>query len=273
MKYGLDVSIADEYSNPHVLADLAAEAEQAGWDGFFVQDYLIADEPIVDPWVALAAIAMRTERVRIGALMTALPRRRPWQVARQAVSLDHLSKGRVVVGVGLGFQSSDFAAFGEETNLRVRAEKLDEGVMVLSGLWTGEAFSFDGEHYQVNGVRFLPRPVQFPRIPIWVAGGWPNRKPFRRAARWDGVYVMTKKADSQSMRPEDVREMVAYVKAYRESSEPFDVAFADETSSNPKQGAEMVEPYREAGVTWWLEGAWGSLDEVRERIVSGPPRV
>lgn len=274
MKYGLDVSIAGEYSDPRTLADLAAEAEQAGWDGFFVQDYMTSDSPIVDPWVALAAIAMRTEHVRIGAFMTALPRRRPWKVARETVSIDHLSNGRLIFGVGLGFQAPDFAAFGEEVDARIRAEKLDEGLAVLSGLWTGETFSFHGKHYQVNAVQLLPRPIQSPRIPVWVAGGWPNRKPFRRAARWDGIYIMTEKVNGERVMPEDIRESLAYVKTHREHSEPFEVAFADETPSHAEKASEIVRPYMDAGVTWWLEGIWAeSVRKARERIRSGPPQM
>ena len=273
MKFGLDVSIAGEYSNPWMLADLAAEAEQVGWDGFFVQDYMISDRPIADPWVALTAIVMRTERVRIGTFMTALPRRRPWKVARETVSIDHLSNGRLIFGAGLGFITLDFTAFGESDNLKIRAEKLDEALTVLDGLWTGETFSFHGKHYQVNAVKFLPKPIQSPRIPIWVAGGWPNRKPFRRAANWDGVYIMTKKTNGEQVTPEDIKKILTYVEAHRDSSEPFEVAFADETSSDPEDSGKIVRPYAEAGVTWWLEGIWGSLNEMRKRIRSGPPRI
>ncbi|HKZ82442.1 MAG TPA: LLM class flavin-dependent oxidoreductase [Anaerolineae bacterium] len=271
MKYGLDVSIAGEYANPRLLADLAAEAEQAGWDGFFVQDYMVSDQAVVDPWVALAAIAMQTARLRIGAFMTALPRRRPWKVARETVSLDHLSKGRLIFGAGLGFDALDFTAFGEEADPELRAEKLDEGLAILSGLWTGEPFSFQGKHYQIKEVQLLPRPIQSPRIPVWVAGGWPNRRPFRRAARWDGIYVMTQQANGERVTPKEIREIVAYVKSFRDGSDPFDVAFADETSSDLKKGAKIVQSYAEAGVTWWLEGIWGSdIRKSKERIRSGP---
>ncbi len=273
MRYGLDVSIVGEYSNPRTLAELAVEAEQAGWDGFFVQDYVTSNRPIADPWVSLAVIAMRTERVRIGAFMTALPRRRPWKVARETVAVDHLSNGRLILGVGLGFEPLDFAAFGEETDLKIRAEKLDESLAVLTGLWTGETFSFHGKHYHLDTVQFLPRPVQSPRIPVWVAGGWPNRRPFRRAAGWDGIYVMSEKVNGERATPEDIRESVAYVKKHRVGSNPFDVAFAGKTPSDPEKSGEIVRPYAEAGITWWLEGIWGPLDEMRMRIRNGPPEA
>lgn len=274
IKYGLDVTIAEEYCHPRILANLAAEAEQAGWDGFFVQDFIYCDDtPIVDPWIALAAIAMRTSRIRIGAFMTALPRRRPWKVARETASLDHLSNGRLIFGAGLGFQREDFWAFGEADEPKVRAEKLDESLAILSGLWIGEPVDFAGQHYQLKSVRFLPKPVQSPRIPIWIGGGWPNRRPFRRAARWDGVYVMTNKVNGEEATPHDIREMIEYIRAHRDNPEPFDVAFAGETSCISQESAEVVGPYAEAGVTWWLEGIWAPLAETRKRIGSGPPQV
>src|ERR1041385_7825373 len=140
MKYGLDVRIDEEFAEPQTLVELALEAEQAGWDGFFVQDAMVADAALVDPIIALAAIAAHTKYIRIGAFMTALPRRRPWKVARESVTLDHLSKGRLIFGAGSGFDPTDFTAFGEEADLKMRAEALDEGLAVLTGLWSGEPF-------------------------------------------------------------------------------------------------------------------------------------
>jgi len=144
--------------------------------------------PIVDPWVGLTAVALHTSRIRIGTMITPLARRRPWQVAREAVSLDRVSKGRFILEVGLGDPAQwDYGFFGEETNAKIRAEKLDESLDILTGLWSGEPFCYQGKHYQLQEVRFLPRPIQQPRIPIWVAGWWPNKPPMRRAARWDGA--------------------------------------------------------------------------------------
>jgi alkanesulfonate monooxygenase SsuD/methylene tetrahydromethanopterin reductase-like flavin-dependent oxidoreductase (luciferase family) len=276
MKYGLDIPTAGEYANPRKLADLAAEAEQAGWNGFFVWDIFVGDQAIVDPWVALAAIGMQTQHIRIGAFVTPLPRRRPWQVAREAVALDHLSNGRLIFAAGLGHQGIDYTAFGEEADPKIRAEKLDESLEILNGLWTGETFSFHGKHYQVNEVKFLPKPLQSPRIPIWVAGGWPNRKPFRRAARWDGISLMTvNQVTNELLTPQEIREIVAYVKAHRNGSEPFDIAVNGETSSDLKKGAEIVQPYIEAGATWWVEyeASREGFEDYRERIRNGPPRT
>ncbi|HLJ35730.1 MAG TPA: LLM class flavin-dependent oxidoreductase, partial [Ktedonobacteraceae bacterium] len=201
-----------------------------------------------------------------------LPRRRPWQVAREMVTLDNLSNGRVIFGAGSGYQALDFTPFGEEYDLKIRAEKLDEGLEVLRGLWTGEAFSFDGKHYQIHDVRMLPKPLQSPRIPVWLAAGWPNRKPFRRAAHWDGIYLMTiNQATGAPLTPTEVQEIVAYVNTYRENADPFDVAVYGETSADSLKGAEIVQPYREAGATWWIE-ARESFEELRERIRQGPPK-
>jgi alkanesulfonate monooxygenase SsuD/methylene tetrahydromethanopterin reductase-like flavin-dependent oxidoreductase (luciferase family) len=277
MKYGLDVSITGAYAHANLLADLAVLAEEAGWDGFFVQDGLLnaASEALVDPWVALCAIALRTRHLRIGALVTPLAAFRPWQVARQTVSLDHLSHGRLIFGAGLGFQAQDFLAVGEDADPRRRAEKLDEGLEILCKLWSGEAFSFHGTHYQMTEVHLLPKPMQVPRIPVWIAGLWPNRKPFRRAAGFDGIYIGSQKANGEPLTPNALQEALAYIRTQRELTFPFDVVFAGETPADFEQGAKTVQPYREAGVTWWLEGIWaerGSVEEMRERIRQGPPR-
>ncbi|HET7088898.1 MAG TPA: LLM class flavin-dependent oxidoreductase [Anaerolineae bacterium] len=278
MKFGLDVATAGDYADPRKLADLAAEAEQAGWDGFFVWDVVFAhqtsQEPVIDPWVTLAAVAMKTQRIRIGAFMTPLARRRPWQVARQTVTLDHLSNGRLVFGAALGYQALDFVPFKEDYGPKIRAEKLDEGLEVLTGLWAGEAFSFRGKHYQVDNVKFVPKPVQSPRIPIWLAGGWPRRKPLQRAARWDGIYLMTvNQTTNELLTPKETREIVAYFKAHRKRTEPFDIAVNVETPSDPKQAAKVVRPYIEAGATWCVELSPDTIEQYRERIRSGPPKV
>jgi alkanesulfonate monooxygenase SsuD/methylene tetrahydromethanopterin reductase-like flavin-dependent oxidoreductase (luciferase family) len=279
MKFGLDIPSAGVYADPRKLAGLAAEAEDAGWDGFFIWDIVFTPgeswEPVVDPWVALAAIAARTQRIRIGAMLTPLPRRRPWQVAREAVSLDLLSNGRLIFGAGLGYQERDFVPFGEEYDLKIRAAKLDEGLDILKGLWSGEPFSFHGNYYQLDNVAFLPKPLQSPRIPIWLAGGWPSRKPLRRAARWDGIYLMTvNQVTNEPLKLEEIREAVAYMQSYRESTEPFDVGVNGIAPDDAGKTAEIVQAYQEAGATWWidLEREGESFEEYRARIRRGPPR-
>ena len=196
MKYGLDLPNLRECADPRLLADIAREAEEAGWDGAFIFDSLYSSSwgddsgppPTADPWIALAAMAMRTERIRVGLMIAPLSRRRPWKVARETVTLDHLSNGRLVLPVGLGFaEDGGYAKVGEELDRKKRAEMLDESLAIIDGLWSGEPFSFRGEHYQVDEMTFLPKPVQSPRIPVWVVGAWPRPKSMRRAARWDCV--------------------------------------------------------------------------------------
>jgi len=280
MKYGLDIPISGAYADPYKLAGLAIEAEEAGWDGFFLQDMLSSGsppgDPIIDPWIALAAIAMRTQRVKIGIFLTPLPRRRPWQVARETVALDILSHGRLIFGAGLGFQAPDFTPFDEEYDTKIRAEKLDEGLEVLNGLWSGETFNFHGMHYQIDDVVMVPKPLQTPRIPVWLAGGWPRRKPFRRAARWDGVYVMTyNQVKNEPITPEEVQEIVAYLDTQRVETTPFDVAVNGVTFGNTQQDVEIVQPFIEAGATWWIEyeASRETFEQYRDRIRKGPPRI
>ncbi len=276
MKYGLDIPTTGEYADSRKLADLAHEAEEAGWDGFFMWDGMVSDDSMLDSWIALAAVAMQTNRLRIGAFMTALPRRRPWKVARETITLDHLSNGRLIFGAGLGFQELDFTAFGEEANAKVRAEKLDEGLAILAGLWTGEPLRFNGKHYRVNDVRFLPRSIQAPRIPVWIAGGWPHRRPFQRAARWDGTYLMVRnQATGERLTPHNVTEIATFLKTHCEHFGTFDIAVPGETPSDARTGAEIVQPYGEAGATWWIEyeASRNGFEEYRERIRNGPPKI
>lgn len=279
MHYGFITPNWGDYGDPRLLAELAHEAEAAGWEGFFIWDHIKwpAQDPTADPWVALAAMAMRTERIRLGTLVTALPRRRPWKLARETLTLDHLSGGRLILGVGLGyFTNEEFAAFGEETDAKIRAAKLDEGLDVLTGLWSGEPFSYDGTQYQVKNVCFTPPPVQQPRIPIWVAGTWPIKAPFRRAARWDGVFPIGQDFE-KPLTPAEIRDIAAYIKEHRVSTEPFEIVRGGQTlGRDAAEDAAIVVPYAEAGLTWWLEARlpWlSSLAEVRERIRKGPPRV
>jgi alkanesulfonate monooxygenase SsuD/methylene tetrahydromethanopterin reductase-like flavin-dependent oxidoreductase (luciferase family) len=265
-----------DYGDPALLVDLARAAEAAGWDGVFVWDHIVYREhgwPAADPSVTAGAIAASTERVRLGVLVTPLARRRPWKVARETASLDVLSAGRLVVGAGLGSQAqAEFAAFGDDADARVRAEKLDEGLDILTGLWSGEPFSFTGRHHRVEETTFLPRPVQRPRPPIWIAGRWPARPPFRRASRFDGVFPTFEGVGHAEMpAPERLAEAVRYTLEHRRDDAPFDVAL-EAQSDGPEP--ERLAPYEAAGLTWWIEKlGWfrGPLDAMRERIERGPP--
>ncbi|MGZ5129262.1 MAG: LLM class flavin-dependent oxidoreductase, partial [Actinomycetota bacterium] len=195
---------------------------------------------------------------------------RPWTVARETATLDHLSRGRVIFGAGLGFPPDlEFGSFGEPTDDRERAELLDEGLEILDGLWSGEPVTTDGRHYRLEGVRFLPRPVQRPRIPVWVAGMWPNRAPFRRAARWDGVFpIAVIDGGPIPIPPDAFADALAFTRSLRTSDEPLDAVV---------QGAPDTEPgdYAAAGATWWLltdDGDAGWEERVLGDIRRGPPR-
>ena len=191
MRFAINLPAFHELSDVRALADLAHEAEDAGWDGFFLWDHMQTrpNGPVADPWIALTAIAMKTERIRIGALVTPLPRRRPWKFARETATLDQLSGGRLIVGVGIGGDFwGEYSSFDELPDDKTHAAMLDEALEVVIGLWSGQRFRYEGTHYTIRDVQFLPTPAQSPRIPIWVAGVLPHKAPLRRASRWDGYY-------------------------------------------------------------------------------------
>jgi alkanesulfonate monooxygenase SsuD/methylene tetrahydromethanopterin reductase-like flavin-dependent oxidoreductase (luciferase family) len=237
----------EELSEPRVVAELARRSEERGWDGFFLWDHVAYREPVsalADPWVTLAAVAMATTRLKIGPLVTPLARRRPHQLARETVTLDRLSGGRLVLGVGLGSDRTgefDPGRFGEESDARARARLLDEGLERLVGYWNGE---------------FEPQPLQRPRIPVWVASIWPNRRPLRRAARWDGFFPIDLPG------PDELAGLVAAVDELREpAAGSFEVVVTNPPGTDP-------EPWIQAGATWCLTGfdAQPRRAEVEEAI-------
>jgi len=277
MNYGIYVPNFGAETSAQALADLACEAEDSGWDGFFLWDHILHSKsqraPLVDPWVTLAAVAVNTHHIRIGTSVTALARRRPWKLARETVTLDHLSAGRLTLGVGLGFPpDADFSLFGDDADPRVRAAKLDEGLEILTGLWRGKPFSFTGKYYQIEKTVFLPGTFQSPRIPIWVGGFWPNRAPFRRAARWDGAFPLKQ---GSSMTAKDLREISAYVEQHRTVSTQFDLVMMGYTDgTDPEKASSVVQRYAHSGLTWWLESLYpmrNSVEAMRERVRQGPP--
>ena len=244
MRYGLFLPPFGGLAEPSALVAVAAEAERCGWDGVFLWDHVMYRPPVeaaADPWIAMAAIATATDRVRIGALVTPLARRRPWIVARQAVTLDRLSGGRLVLGAGLGLDRSgrELSAFDEELDDRRRAAMLDEALGLIADLCSGEPVAHRGEHYLAHDVRFLPRPVQQPRIPVWIAGRWPNRPPMRRAARWDGMFAIDMDAPAQ------LASLAAELAALRGGLDGFDLVVMRPPGEDPRPGGA-------AGATWWL---------------------
>src|SRR5437870_13324307 len=190
MRFAVTLPHFGPYADARLLSELALEAEDAGWDGFFIWDHIswgMSGTPMVDPWVALTAVALNTSRIRFGPMVTPLPRRRPTKIARETVSLDRLSDGRFILGVGIGQGEDEWENLGDEGDPKVRGAMLDEALDLLEQLWSGQPVNHEGTYYTVKHSIYVPTPVQEPRIPIWVAGVWPNKKPFRRAARWDGV--------------------------------------------------------------------------------------
>lgn len=273
MHYAVGIPNVGPYADPRLIADLAALAEERGWDGVFCWDHVSRlGEPATDPQVALAAVAMVTQRVRLGAMVTPLARRRPAKVARETVALDRLSGGRLILGVGLGSRDDEeFAAFGDAADTVVRSRQLDEALDVVTALWSGEPVHHQGAHYRaVTEAGFRPVPVQRPRIPIWVAGNWPARPAFRRAARYDGVFPIFRDVALPSTgTPEQLAEVVAYTRAHRDPALPaLDVALQGWSPA-------PMDEYAEAGLTWWVEAcgpAHGDADTLRARIADGPPR-
>jgi probable F420-dependent oxidoreductase len=286
MKTGLYVPNFGSFGEAAAVAALAREAENAGWNGLFLWDHVAGwEQPVVDPWVALSAAAMATTRLRLGTTVTPLPRRRPWKLARETVSLDRLSAGRLTLSVGIGLGAAEWDALGEEPDARTRGAMLDEGLEVLTGLWSGEPFSYEGAHYSVAGTTFRPVPYQSPRIPVWVGGFWPNKAPFRRMARWDGMFPLFGEAESLAQELEQLREAVAYVKERRAGTSPFDVVCSGVTPGDkPDEAREIVGRYAAMGTTWWLEAIapyrlglgfdepW-PMDALRERVLQGPPSL
>ena len=266
-----------------LAADLARDAELAGWDGFFVW------EPVwgVDAWVSLTAAAMRTERIRLGTMLSPLSRMRPWKLASESATLDLLSGGRVILSVGLGAIDSGFEAFGEVTDRRTRAELLDEGLAIVTGLWHGQPFNWSGKHYRVRETNFAPppSPVQRPRIPVWVVGALGSEKSMRRALKYDGLIPQVLKSDARGRRraqqadPAALRDHLSRLAAEGRLPEGYEVIVEGETSGDDPAAAATLAVWRAAGATWWLETLWRADGqeareaEVRQRIRRGPPPV
>jgi alkanesulfonate monooxygenase SsuD/methylene tetrahydromethanopterin reductase-like flavin-dependent oxidoreductase (luciferase family) len=268
MKHGIYIANYALEGEPSKFVQLAMEAERAGWAGFFIWDHIYPHpkdiKQVTDPWITLAAIAASTESIRLGTTITPLPRRRPQKVAREVVSLDRLSGGRFTLGVGLG-DPMDFSMFGEGTDTKVRAEKLDESLEILRGLWTGKEFSFKGKHYSVDNVTFKPTPKQ-KTIPIWCAGTWPLKAPFRRAARYEGVFPL---GLHQYLTPKNYIDIRRYIDRYRTNNSDYDVI--DVTSTKDPNDTEWIPELSRAGVTWLAEVVMEQdMNEVLERVKKGP---
>lgn len=289
MKFGF---IATSGTIDDVL-EIATEAEAHGWDGFFTWDGIAPgngefwDEAnaqpetmqVFDPWTVLAAVAVKTTRITLGAMVFPLSRRRPWKVAREAMTVDQLSRGRLVMPVGLG--AIDEAGFArvhpEVTDRKQRAERLDETLAILNLAWSGKPFSYSGQHYRLENVVFWPPAVQQPRIPIWVVGSWPRPKSMARAAQWDGIVPSISTDPFRQPAPQEVRDIAGWMREHRDGEAPFDVVLE---GVSPADDAAWVEdtlrPLADAGATWWIESRWEAPNDAAtllERVRQGPPRL
>lgn len=283
MKFAIYIpNFGDDYADVRLVAEVAYEAEAAGWDGFFIWDHIgenWGQLPVSDSTVMLTAIALQTTSIKVGPLVTPLPRRRPWKLAREIATLDQMTGGRMVLGVGIG-GGREFAAYREPEDDKIRGEMLDEGIEILTRLWSGRQVDFKGRYYELQDVLYLPRPIQQPRVPIWVAGRWPNKKPMCRAARWDGVFPIGNHLQlNEQLSDTAIRDCLHYIKAQQPDhpDHPYDVIHLGLLSGKDLAlDVAITETYADAGVTWWLENInWerGSLQEQRARIRKGPPRL
>ncbi len=266
MKFGFVVPWGDAED----IGDLAAAAEEAGWDGLFVW------EPVwgVDAWISLGLAAVRTSKIRLGTLLTPPSRRRPWELASQVATVDRISAGRVTLSVGLGAIDSGFDTFGEECDRRTRAELMDECLDIACGLWAGQPFSYDGDHYTVAPTEFptIGHTVQQPRVPIWCVGALGHPKSMARATRWDGVIPQVLDGAGGARQPH--LDEVADLRAQLEASRPGDdVDIVVEATMSEHSPAA----YADAGATWWIESMWQAMSEhspvaaAYDRLGEGPP--
>jgi len=278
MRFGLFIGNFDWGGDVDALLEVAIAAEEAGWDGFFLWDHVdIAGVGgrHADPWIALGVVATQTRELLLGTGVTPLPRRRPAKLAQEVLTLDALSGGRFVLGVGNGSgRPSEYEHLGEETELRVRAEMLDEGLEVLQGLLSGERVEFEGRHFRAQTTGFGP-PASGRPIPIWVAATWPKKKPCRRALRFEGIFPVLDPL-TRPLEPHHVREIAAFVAAERASDEPFDlVAIVQGAPEDPADARKHAAAFEEAGATWYQAPCYPPGEpksRFLERVRRGPPR-
>ena len=281
MKFAINLPCGRKCGHPRILAEFAHLAEASGWDAVFLEDYIIwqghNDAPTYDPWVTLSTMAISTTSIRLGTMVTPIARRRPWKLARETVTIDHLSGGRLILGVGVGETEIDssFSSFEEVIDAKQRAMMVDEALELLARLWSGEEVTLEGRFYHVHGVRLLPRPVQSPRIPIWIGGVWPLRGPTRRALRWDGA-CLYKRPEQGDFYPEDVRQLARLAQRRPDAGARFDIVVGHADWQRAKDIAQekaYIASLAEAGATWWSMYISPDAEEVMAKVIQeGPPR-
>jgi len=267
------------YASARSAANLAQIAEASGWDGIFLGDAIWCQ----DPMISLSAAAMVTSRIRLGTMVIPVPLRRPWKLASESVALDHLSDGRLTLGLGAGAVWMGWQAFPDEpTDTKVRAGMLDETIDILTLLYQREPFDYDGKHYHLklsllDEMHYPPKPLQQPRIPLWVPGIWPRMKSMRRILKCDGLLPqkMNTKGELELVTPQDLRHMKTYIAANRTLTTPFDIAVEGKTDGfDQEQARDKLQEWIDAGATWWVEGLWEATEEqAAARLRLGPPRA
>jgi hypothetical protein len=273
MKYGL----ALPYTTPRTVARLSQLAEESGWDGCFLGDAIWCE----DPMIGLAAAAMITRRIRLGTMITPVPLRIPWKLASESVALDHLSEGRLILGLGAGAVWMGWHAFPDQvSDTKVRTEMLDETIDILSLLYQRKQFDYDGKHFhlkltQLDEMHYPPKPVQQPRVPLWCVGLWPRKKSMARVLKCDGVIAekISPEGIPEDITPDDICEIKAYVDTNRRLSTSFDIVLNGKVADlDRSQLQDKLLPLIEAGATWWIEGLWDATEDAAvQRIRRGPP--
>ncbi len=274
----LKMGVALPYLGARSIANLAKEAEEAGWDGVYVGDAIWCEDPLI----GLTAAAMSTSRIRLGTMVIPVPLRKPWKLASESIALERLSGGRLTLGLGAGAVWMGWQAFPDEViDKRARAEMLDETIDILDLLYQRKPFDYDGKHYhlKLTGLDeqyYPPLPIQQPRIPLWVVGIWPHQKSMRRILKCDGLLPQKMNAAGEfaEVTPDDIRAMKAYMDANRTRTTPFDIVVEGDTSKmTPNEAQEKLNTWAEAGATWWIEGLWErSEEQASARIQQGPPQ-
>lgn len=266
MRFGIYVPSYGPYGDPLVLRDLAVAAERAGWDGFFMYDLINPLDgeppPVADPWVVLSAIAQATTTIALGPMVVPAPRRRPWKLALEAGTLQRLSGGRLILGLGAGV-SADYTGYGESA-ARLGA-RLDEAAGLLRRFLAGGEIEHAGEHYRVSGARFAPV-----EVPVWTSGFWPRRTPVRAAQAADGLFPQIRDPDEDFRLPtpdELVRIRTDFVDAGGRADGEIAI-----WSPSAEPSAARVGDYAAAGATWWFsDGSTVTPEQLRKRIDAGPP--
>jgi hypothetical protein len=276
MKFGYVFPRADVFE----AIKFAKVAEETGWDAFFVWEPTYG----IDAWVTLAAIAVETEAIRLGTLLSPPSRMRPWKLASEAITLDILSNGRITISVGLGAIDTGFEELGEKTDLKTRAELLDESLDIINGLWSRDLLNYEGKHYNIKNLfrsEFFkrhppPKLVQLPRIPIWVVGAWPYEKSMKRAIKYEGIIptIKNKQGQFEDITPEHIIEIKEYIQENHSKKAPFDIIVEGKSpGDDPEVSMSIIKPFAEAGATWWIESDWTTkkLELLFKRVKQGPP--